>query len=904
MSTRSVIILLVVALSLAAMVLLFEREVGREVETSPDEYKVFKAYGEDQVKWVNLVRGDLTVQLERQGDGWGMRSPVQAAAQSPRVAKLLRELGELMEVAQPIKGEPGEKMALEQYGLRNPWGKIIVRYGGVEAELSLGQRTKKQNQLYARMGKENRVMVIDAKVMRLLDEVAADENFYRSRKIFQDKHINKVLSIQLVSSQTPSEKSIVLGKDQGSGRWLLSKPVQDRADGQAVSKLLDKLAALRVEEFLEMPKDAQMLEQYGLTGKDKAGAVVVEAEGMQVVVVHVGRADKQGRFRYALVENRAVLASSQELVKIPAKFAEVLLRSADVFRDRTFLSFKGLAVNELQISGPKGEVVLGREKSGQWVIRKPIETAADKNIVAMFLKELQELRARNFVGPAKAQMGLTNNPYLRIKVSSGEDGKGETLEIGALTANGQARYAKLSRDRIVRRIDAPKAEELVHDSLYFYERKLAVVEAQKVSSFKIKLAGATESEVEGVRKEGQWWLAEPMATRAASNMVQGVLGVFSPLRAERIVADGVAENDTAALSQYGLDEPSYELRVVEKKGVKADPSEQESEEITKEYVLLIGSAVVDGQENGEYYALLQGRDMVFSISKAVVEKLGSDFRSKKVLGLTTQQIAGLNKVEIIRDGELLSLEKLREKWQVLSPKKFWPNPEAVKRLLVSIAELSGAQFGAKADEKQYGLSEPTMTVSVELAEGSYRFFVGKLLKGKGYAVKTEGEDVVRLVAEEKLEALGQSYLAYRKKEMISLKKNKVRGIEIVYGKRRIELAQREQLAWTLTVPAGRALELSKLEGVVKLLSGLRAKELVADTFEQDRKYGLDKPTIRVMIEAVGEEDKKVSYTLLIGAKAEKESGSRYARLDGDATVFVLSGEDVEVLQKGLVFEKD
>jgi len=180
MSTRSVVVLLIVALSLAVAVLLFERDVGREVEADPDEYKVFKAYAKDQVKLVNLVRGDLTVQLVREGEGWKMYSPVRAEAQSKRVEKLLEQLGELMEVARPIMVPAGEKIKLEQYGLDNPAGKIIVRYGGVGgAELSLGQRTKEPGRLYARLGKENRVIIIDAAVMKLLETVAGDKNFYR-----------------------------------------------------------------------------------------------------------------------------------------------------------------------------------------------------------------------------------------------------------------------------------------------------------------------------------------------------------------------------------------------------------------------------------------------------------------------------------------------------------------------------------------------------------------------------------------------------------------------------------------------------------------------------------------------------------------------------------------------------
>src|SRR3989304_2981497 len=209
MSNRSVIILLIVALSLAAMVLLFERQISQEVRPSPDEYKVFKAYSKDQVDSVSLVNGELAVRLERDAEGWHLSSPVAGPADEKRVDKLLEQLGELMEVATPIKAAAGEKIKLADYGLSNPSRRIIVSYGGVaEAALSLGQQTEKQNQLYARWGEENRVIIINAEVSNLLEEIAADQNFYRSRKIFQDKHINKAVEIQLLTAESQGTKPI------------------------------------------------------------------------------------------------------------------------------------------------------------------------------------------------------------------------------------------------------------------------------------------------------------------------------------------------------------------------------------------------------------------------------------------------------------------------------------------------------------------------------------------------------------------------------------------------------------------------------------------------------------------------------------------------------------------------
>ena len=139
---------------------------------------------------------------------------------------------------------------------------------------------------------------------------------------------------------------------------------------------------------------------------------------------------------------------------------------------------------------------------------------------------------------------------------------------------------------------------------------------------------------------------------------------------------------------------------------------------------------------------------------------------------------------------------------------------------------------------------------------------------------------------------------------IARKKDKIRAIELVYGEGKRERVQLEQLGWDLKVPAEGALELAKLDGILELMSELRAKELVTDTFEQDKKFGLDKLALTVIVEAVDEADKKVVYTLLIGAEVGDESGSHYARLDGEATVFVLSGADAQVLRAGLVFTKD
>ena len=938
MSNRSIVVLLIIALSLAGMVLLFERQISQKAEPSADEYKVFKAYSEDEVHSVSLVNGELAVRLEYDGEGWRLLSPVTAAADEKRVGELLVQLGELMEVAAPIKAGAGKEIELAEYGLANPSRRIIVSYGGVkDAALSLGRRTEKHDQLYGRLGKENRVIIINTAATKLLEEIAADRNFYRSRAVFQDKHTKKALEIQVITAENQGPKVILLQKDKQSDRWMLKSPFEDRADQEAVQRFLNDCADLQVTEFIESPAEpeqmANSLKAYGLDGQGKTAIVVLAAEGMQTILLHLGRIDEQGDHRYALVEEGAGLTVTQpEVVKIRADFVEVLPRSASLLRDKNFARFEQGTVKEIRLSCPSGVTVLGRAESdevegeadvaaaGQWLIRQPRKSAADQTVVGDFLDELQGLTATGFAGEAKTDMGF-DEPYVAIQVKTDQQSKDASLQIGALTSDGKSRYARLLGDRIVRQVTAESAGALAHDSLYFYERQLAKVGSWNVKKCGISAAG--QAEREAVQKEGHWWLSKPAVSRAEEEAVKGVIGILDPLRAERIVAEQVADSDLQALAEYGLDEPEYRLTIAKEVEKQASQSEEESEDeavsepktetVMEEHVLSVGKAVDEQAE--QFYGRLEGRELVFTIPKEVVDKLGKDWRNKKVLPLVRWQSEQLSKVEIARGSEVLSLEKPRENWRVVGPKKFLADQAAVKELLISLTDLEASEFGEEPSEKRYGLEKPAIAVSVTLDEAGtakqkdYRFFVGKLLDGKSYPIKTDDEDVVRLVAAEKLESLQQSYLAYRRKEMLSFEVSQAQAIEVVKGNEKRFRAERGEAGWRLGVPTGETLEPGNLEDILELLSNLRASKVVADDPEAVKKYGLVKPALTITVELADEGGEKVSHSLLVGAEAkdkkedEKESRPHYGALAGEPTVFVISGENVQVLEEGIVFEQ-
>ena len=271
------------------------------------------------------------------------------------------------------------------------------------------------------------------------------------------------------------------------------------------------------------------------------------------------------------------------------------------------------------------------------------------------------------------------------------------------------------------------------------------------------------------------------------------------------------------------------------------------------------------------------------------------------------QVDKLSEVEITKGSEVLKLEKPRDNWQVVSPKKFWPSQSAVEKMLKGLGDLECVDFGQDGQDKEYGLDDPKMTVKAVLTAAEtgkkkeYQFLVGKLIEGKGYAVKTDGEDAVRLVAAEKLEPLKMDYLGLRDKTMLSIEAKNVEAVEIS-GKKKKYRAQRVATGWTLTVPKGEAVDTAKLEDVLAALSNLRASEIVADTLIDAKEYGLDKPEMTVTVEM----GQGKSHKLLIGDEIEdkEKPRPRYAVLEGDSTVFVIRGKDAEVLGKEIILEED
>jgi Domain of unknown function (DUF4340) len=163
------------------------------------------------------------------------------------------------------------------------------------------------------------------------------------------------------------------------------------------------------------------------------------------------------------------------------------------------------------------------------------------------------------------------------------------------------------------------------------------------------------------KTNGKWQITEPKLYPADQEVVAGVLSTLSGLNADRIV-----EEKTSDRKQYGLDPGQVELDISGKGGTRQ---------------LLLGD---DTPAGGDVYAALATDPRVFTIasySKTSLAKSLNDLRDKSLLTLSADKVS---RVELLKKGEDLELDRTKDGWQILKPSSLAADSAAVNALVSTL----------------------------------------------------------------------------------------------------------------------------------------------------------------------------------------------------------------------------
>ena len=383
MKGRNLVILAAVVIAVLAYILLVERHRPTSDEALAEAEKVLQDFDRDQVTGIVIERDSGRVRLEKVGEAWSLREPLDFAADESAVSSTLGTLANLRADRRLSEDE----VDLAVYGLDDP--PIEIRLGtgdGGETVLEVGDEMPLGSKRALRLAGTDEIVIVPGWFVSDLEREVDD---WRSREVV-DISEDQVASIDIGAGD--DRIRAVRLKD----RWQLLEPLEDLAGRDHLRNLVRDLDSLRIEEFLDDPVDPADL---GLDAPEYE-ITVIRADGGEPLRLDLGNTrEGENGVEVACRRGDSEFFWASERVRTRLSKAPVLWRSKKV------MPFETWDVEGLRLSRG-GDAVELEEVDGLWQF---VEDGAQANnpVVQDRLRMLANLEATDYdlMAPMTAEMG-------------------------------------------------------------------------------------------------------------------------------------------------------------------------------------------------------------------------------------------------------------------------------------------------------------------------------------------------------------------------------------------------------------------------------------------------------------------------------------------------------------------
>ena len=575
----------------------------------------------------------------------------------------------------------------------------------------------------------------------------------------------------------------------------------------------------------------------------------------------------------------------------------------------------------------KGDQEVVIEKEGNdWVQVKPIRFALQEWSVRNIPTNLSELKTYNTIDASDSElksMGL-KSPAAVVTVS-GEinydvtfedsalsdeekdkrrkaflDKKGlkKTYEhkviLGKIGALGKA-YAQLKSGSTAYAVNNDLHKEVLNKDLKKLRKtSLTTVEKSKVDTVEITAGGNLA--VKAVQNDDGWALTGTAEGRADKTKVEDVIKAIDHANIDEFVEDNPKD-----LASYGLDNPSYVLLVTEKVAKKAEATDEQKNDDSKEeaatpvtHRLVIGSPFDPKAE--KYCAMWNDVPVVFTLSKTSIEKLKkspNDLRDPK---LSPANKSDVKTVKIQRGDVVVDLKKDGGDWKYADDAiGYGVDGDAVKELLDKLFDAKAEEF---IDAPSIDSPEATVTISVTDQTQSEVLTVGNYSAEKAIVIRT-GESVGYVVKREDIKPLFNSALSFRGKTVLDLEESDVLSVQI---DRTGKFPTSQSFARKAPEPQGPPVPGKEPEKKEEQAEESKAGDWILDGLErtafEDLIDALTSLNADGWIDAPEEFDANVTVTIATGKESHKlllDTSRKLGRVDGSDATFTIKTSTVDAL---------
>jgi len=696
-----------------------------------------------------------------------------------------------------------------------------------------------------------------------------------------------------VEIETDGRKIVCERSPADPAQWLITAPLELRADGLAVEGIIDGFAAAErvLKPISPRGGEALALSDFGLDSpRRRATFRQADAAGAGAWSILIG--DPTGVADHVY----AALPGADVVYRIGGDLADRLdvtlndLRSKKLCPPISEPELTGVQVTASGWGGEGGFHLVCRRTEGRWELREPVLDAADAGVLEALARAVNGhvARPQDFMSDDSAGAGRCGLDDPALSLTFDAAGKARTILLGRTPDGEQERFYAMSEGE-------PSIVEVPRSLFAALRKSPAEVRSRSLLDFDVRAArkvsvAGPQGRVDLERVGGSWRIAGDAPAAADELAVSDLLAGLGGARVAQFV-----EESPSGLVHYGLDEGRRrEVSVIGEDG-EAPASVQ------------LGSDTPDGSR---VYARRPPYPAVLSVDRAAFIGAVRGGRlallDRLVCREPAERSVGLS---LARGRESFRCERAspEDDWRLVKPVTSLADQEAVAGMIGALAALRASGFAAETaqDLVPYGLEEPAITLAVTYrrpkpqadnaetnaggpTEPEHTTYDRRLLVGgeskqepAGFFAKLDSRPGVfilpaHLVA--RLDVNPASKLLFRAQGIERL------AFTLQDGSRTF-LFDREAGAWKDDEGAELGEEArGRLASAARLLSDFTAVRVAAYTESDPITYGFDTPALKVEIKD------RTSGGNLITIGGEAPGGGRYAK--GPATGFVLVVGDV------------
>ena len=571
----------------------------------------------------------------------------------------------------------------------------------------------------------------------------------RNRESQEQRRANTRLALRfepdLVTNIRINTPAGMFTLEQTNGAWRMTSPSRGPADGNAILRLLDTMAALRRSEIITEEEQRTLgldPAEYGFA--PPRAHVTMEFPDRSMTLL-IGRDAPGGDQVYLMLEGqRDILVTGRDLIAaLPGGQRDL--------RDRRLFPSQPGRIRRIEIDARDRTFHATRIEDEQWIIERPAPSRGANAEIRQWLDRLYEFRIVEFVADSVAAASLYGfeEPFIQVALSTDPKSLPHILKVGRpADANNQAYYAMVVGQEAVFTIDQAAVEWLRHDPGEFRDPRVMTIPAAAINH--IQMTDGDRILVLQRTTHLVWEVVSPKKLAADDRRVQQLLGAWTGARAIRFLDPPFSPETSAATP---IERRSI-LFARSPRPLVASGNATNASSVTTDNDVLITLAAESPA--GQLLVTASPFPSLLEVNAALAQEISVNpmtFRETRILAIDGSQIRRIT--QRIGTHEI-SVERTNALFRALSTREV-PDTDAIDTVIDSVSRLRATRFVAEdpRDLAAYGLESPERQLILSMTSGDSINRVlafGHSEHGETFAL-LQGSDTVFTLPDDRVERL-------------------------------------------------------------------------------------------------------------------------------------------------------